>query len=385
MFCRSKRVIERESGFSLIEVVLVVLIMGILSAIAAQKWSGALEQSRFEATTGEMDLLAHAITGNPNLVANGLRSDFGYVGDVGALPPNLDALVSNPGGYATWNGPYIQSDFTQNPNDYKQDAWGATYAYSGGVAITSNGSGSAVTKQFASAASDLTNNSVQGSITDGLDNPPGDSASSVSVRITYPNGTGTITTSTIYPNSGGSYSFSTALPIGNHTVTAIYHADTLTRYASVLPKSAAYVNFRFPGDLWSGSPSPPAGGSGLEYVAGSASQTGLGQHVSFQIVNNSGSAISVTSIALTYSSSPNIYYGMIVIGTTTVFNSSTPRGGSGDVQTFAAVNIADGETVTIQINNFKQCATGGCASGNAIGVAFTANFSNGSSVNFTVP
>lgn len=385
MSCRSKRVIGDESGFSLVEVVLVVLIMGILSAIAAQKWSGALEQSRFEATRGEMDKLADAITGNPNLVANGLRADFGYVGDVGALPPNLDALVSNPGGYATWDGPYIQNDFTQNPNDYKQDAWGAAYAYAGGVTITSNGSGSAVTKQFAGAASDLINNSVQGSITDGLDNPPGDSATSVNVKITYPNGTGTTTTSTVNPNSGGSYSFAATMPIGNQTVTAIYQADTLTRYVSVLPKSTAYVNFRFPGDLWGTSTPPGGGGSGLEYVVGSASQTGLGQNVSFQVTNNSGATISITSIAATYSSTPVIYYGTVIIGTTTVFNSSTPRGGSGDVQTFAGINILDAETVTIQFNNFKQCATGGCASGDATGMAFAINFSDGSSINFTVP
>jgi general secretion pathway protein G len=380
--CRSKRIVGSERGFSLIEVVLVVLIMGILSAIAAQKWSGAMEQSRFEATRGEMENLAEAITGNPELIANGIRTDFGYVGDVGALPPNLDALVTNPGGYATWGGPYVQNDFTQNPNDYKQDAWGATYAYTGGVSITSNGSGSAVTKQFAGAASDLTSNSVQGSVTDGLDNPPGDSSSSVSVRITYPNGSGTTTTSTVNPNTGGSYSFAANIPIGNHPVTAIYKTDTVKRYVSVLPESTAFVDFRFPGDLWSGS-SSGGGGGGLQYVSGSAASQNSGKDFSFNVTNLTGSSISITSITATYA--PAIYYKTIRIAGNTVFDSDIPRGGNGQTKSFSNIDISNGATIAIDYQSFKQCETGGCGNGDVTGVAFTIDFSDGSSVSFTVP
>lgn len=234
----------------MIEVVLVVLIMGILTAVAAQKWGGALEQSRFDATRAEMDQIASAIAGNPALVANGMRSDFGYVGDVGGLPPNLDALVTNPGDYITWDGPYLQNDFTQNPNDFKQDAWGIEYSYTGGVAISSTGSGSTVTKTFASAGSDLTANTIAGSVTDGLDNAPGDSAASVSIEVTYPDGAGAMAHAVIQPGAGGSFTFTNMIPIGNHVINAIYQTDTLSRYVSVLPKSTAYVNFRFPGDLW---------------------------------------------------------------------------------------------------------------------------------------
>ena len=65
-----------------------------------------------EMRTGRLDAdrLAHAVAGDPDLVAGGTRSDFGYVGDIGALPSDWDDLVTNPG-YSTWNGPYVQDEF----------------------------------------------------------------------------------------------------------------------------------------------------------------------------------------------------------------------------------------------------------------------------------
>jgi general secretion pathway protein G len=380
---RSEAPGRRERGFSLIEVVLVVLIMGILTSIAAQKWSGALEQSRFEATRAEMDRLAQAIVGNPDLTANGMRTSFGYVGDVGALPANLDALVSNPG-LGTWKGPYIQNDFTQNPNDFKQDAWGTAYAYTGGVSITSNGSGAAVTKQFAGALSDLTSNSVSGSVSDGLDNPPGDSASAVTLRITYPNGTGGTASPTTHPSAGGSYSFAGSVPVGNHAVTAIYHSDTVVRYVSVLPKASTYVNFRLPGDLWSaGGGGGGGGGSGLAYVAGSAISYNSGKDFSFDVRNESGSTIAVTGIDATFAGA--YYYEQIIFNGSTVFDSPSPRGSSGETRTFASQNVNAGQTITIRYNTFKLCVSGGCSNGDTRGASFTIDFSDGSSATFTVP
>jgi len=240
-----------ERGFSLIEVVLVVLIMGILASVAAQKWGGAIEQSRFEATRSEMQALRTAIVGNADLMSNGMRSDFGYVGDVGGLPPNLDALMTNPGGYATWNGPYVRNDFTQHAAGFKEDAWGVAYAYDGGVTISSTGSGSMLSVELASSTADLMANSVAGSITDALGSPPGAAAAQVEVTLTYPDGHGGVRDTTVTPNPGGSFTFSEIVPIGNHALTVICDDVTLTRYVSVLPGSTAYVDLRVPGNTWS--------------------------------------------------------------------------------------------------------------------------------------
>ena len=176
------------------------------------------------------------------------------MGDVGALPPSLDALVTNPGGYATWSGPYIQTSFTEIVDDYKKDAWGDSYAFTGGVIISSNGGGSPITKQFAQNVSDLTSNTVTGNVYDGLGYPPGDSASSVTVTIYYPDGSGNTTSSSTNPSVAGVFSFASSIPIGNHLIRAFYSAsnDTTSRYISFTPGSDAYCELRFAGGIWSG-------------------------------------------------------------------------------------------------------------------------------------
>jgi hypothetical protein len=353
--------------------------------VAAQKFTGIVEQSRFDATTEEMERIGEAIVGNQALTSGGVRSDFGYMGDIGALPPNLDALVANPGGYSTWDGPYLQNDFQQNPNDYKEDSWGTGYTYSGGVTLTSNGSGSAITKQFASTSAALTSNLVQGAVTDGLNNPPGDSASSVDISIRYPDGLGSVTTATVNPASGGNFSFGSVIPVGNHEISAMYQSDTIVRYVSVLPASTAIVNFRLPGDLWTpaGGGGGGGGGSGLTFVTGSAADQNSGKDMTVDVENSSGSDISITSVQATYA--PAIYYKTVTIGGTTVFDDDNPRGASGETKTFAAIVITNGSTVAVTYALFKQCVSGGCNNGDTRGVAFTIDFSDGSSISFTVP
>ncbi|MEA2031894.1 MAG: type II secretion system protein, partial [candidate division Zixibacteria bacterium] len=92
---------------------LVIIIIGILSTVALRSVNTITDTAKIEETKQELEALSFAIAGNPDIQNNGIRTDFGYVGDVGSLPPNLDALFSNPGSYATWNGPYIGNRFTQ--------------------------------------------------------------------------------------------------------------------------------------------------------------------------------------------------------------------------------------------------------------------------------
>ena len=249
MMCRYK-----EKAFTLIELVLIIVIIGIVATIAMKSMQPAIDRSRFESTTREMESLAQAIIGDPNQVQDGIRTDFGYVGDIGALPPNLDALTANPGGFSTWDGPYIQSDFVENADDYKKDAWGNLYTYIGGVTISSSGGGSPITRQFAQNVSDLTSNTVNGTVYDGLGSSPGDSALSVIVTIYYPDGGGNTTSLSTNPSSASAFSFSNSIPVGNHLVRAVYSAtnDTTSRYISVTPGADAYCELRFAGGIWSG-------------------------------------------------------------------------------------------------------------------------------------
>lgn len=374
----------KEEGFTLIEVLLVVIIIGIMAAVAFKSMGVALDNSRWDATTQEMEKLTWAIAGNPDLFANGIRADFGYVGDVGSLPPNLDALVANPGGYATWKGPYIQTDFTQNPNDYKTDAWGNLYTYAAGVTITSSGSGgNTITKKFANVNADLTSNTVQGIVTDGQGNSPGSSASNVSIRLTYPNGSGGTTTATTNPNASGNYSFANIIPQGIRTVTAIYTPtnDTLVRNAVVLPKSTTLVDFKFRGSLWA------SGGGSLVYVSGSALATdNNNRDVSFQVRNNGSSSVTITSLTATYTTSPTSYYEGIIWAGTTVASQTNPRFASGQSVNFSSSQtISAGATVTIRLDNFKQCQSGNCSDQDMQNKTLTVIFSDGSTITFTTP
>jgi hypothetical protein len=72
----------------------------------------------------------------------------------------------------------------------------------------------------------------------------------VFVRLIYPDGAGSLTTATMQPSAGGNFAFTGSVPVGNHTVTALYHGDTLARYVSVLPRSTAIINIRLPGERW---------------------------------------------------------------------------------------------------------------------------------------
>ncbi len=245
-------------GFTLIEVILVVVIAGILSTVALRSGGMIADTARIEETKQELNALAFAIVGNPELENNGVRSDFGYVGDIGALPPDLDALVQNPGGYSTWNGPYIKQRFSQITDDHKIDAFGREYSYEAGVTITSlgtttggGGCGGPVTtgeivKKLANTVSDLTVNQVSGNVYDLDGSPPGvDYKDSVMVRLTIPNGSGATQTRTITPGKDGYFAFDT-VPVGVHDVEIIYtpNNDTLRRFITVLPDSRPHTEYR---------------------------------------------------------------------------------------------------------------------------------------------
>lgn len=374
-------------GFTLIEILMAIVIIGILATVAMRSLEGSVERSRVQQTQEEIDQLITAITGNPDLYANGLRSDFGYVGDVGAVPSSLDNLITNPG-LGTWNGPYITGQFAQDTQGFKKDAWGNTYTFTNGITIASTGGGSTpMTKSAAAVASELTSNTVSGTVTDAAGNPPGDSSVAVNVTITYPDGAGSTTTSTVSPGSGGAFSFS-GIPIGNHRIDGVYRAtdDTVTAFVSVLPKVGATVSLRLPGAPFAASGVGGGGGGGtgtgtIEYVSGTAETTG-GQknNISFDVTNTGTADINVEWLQAVYT--PTAYFQVIKWNSAAVFNEGSPRAGSGDTCPFATPQaIAAGETLTVELNKFYGQPTGG-SSYDMTNTDFTVMFSDGSAIAF---
>jgi len=225
----------------------VIVVLGIVAAVAMQSMTASVEDVRRVETEQEMEMLAAAIVGDASLRMAGTRADFGYVGDVGAFPPNLQALYQNPGGYTTWNGPYIPPGFIQDADGFGIDGWGEAYAYSGGITITSNGGGSALTKKIADASSDYLLNRFNGSIRDAADSVPGVAyMDSVDIEIAIPNGSGGTLTKSYAPDSGGTFTLD-SLPVGTHPLCFVFTpaADTLLRYLTILPRHKSGKDFRF--------------------------------------------------------------------------------------------------------------------------------------------
>ncbi len=243
-----------EKGYSLIELVVVIVIIGILATITFRSMSGTTSVARVEQTTRQLERIAQAIAGDPNLVSGGVRANYGYIGDVGGLPPNLDALVANPGGYTTWKGPYIQDELTPDVSNtrFKLDGWGQAISYSGGATVSSSGGGSSITRSIAPTVNALLRNQVTVSITDLAGVPPGTIyKDSVRALFDIPNGAGGVTTRVKFPSRDGFLIYD-SIPIGQHLLRIVYtpNNDTLRRQVHVDPSTVVPVEVQLFRKVW---------------------------------------------------------------------------------------------------------------------------------------
>src|SRR5438034_8118127 len=84
------------SGFTLVELLLVLVILGILAAIVIPKFSGRTEQAKEQAATTQISTFRTAL--------DAFEVDNGY------YPKSLVDLISAPRDAQNWRGPYWQSD-----------------------------------------------------------------------------------------------------------------------------------------------------------------------------------------------------------------------------------------------------------------------------------
>ena len=102
---------SKPAGFTLLELLVVVAIIGILVAYVAPRYFQQIGKSERTAALGQIDALRKAVDA--------------YWLDMGSFPTNeqgLDALVIKPDGDSKWNGPYLQKHVPPDP-------WGHPYEY----------------------------------------------------------------------------------------------------------------------------------------------------------------------------------------------------------------------------------------------------------------
>lgn len=104
---------DRQSGFTLTELLVVLVIMGLLVGLVGPRVVGYLSSSKTDVAKIQIEKLRTAVEL--------------YVLDVGALPSTdqgLKALVTAPSGVDGWNGPYLRE------GGVPEDPWGTAYLYS---------------------------------------------------------------------------------------------------------------------------------------------------------------------------------------------------------------------------------------------------------------
>lgn len=98
----------KTKAFTLIELMLVVIIIGILSAMVIPRLTGRSEEARKSAAKADIE---------SNLA---LALDM-YEMDSGSYPSSLDALRTKSTEAGNWKGPYIKKK--------PADPWGRNYVY----------------------------------------------------------------------------------------------------------------------------------------------------------------------------------------------------------------------------------------------------------------
>lgn len=99
---------NNRKGFTLVELMLVVIIIGILVAMVMPRMAGRTEQARVAAARADID-------------ANLSTALDMYEADNGKYPDSLDSLFENKESAPHWKGPYLK----KRP----LDPWGNAYIY----------------------------------------------------------------------------------------------------------------------------------------------------------------------------------------------------------------------------------------------------------------
>lgn len=154
---------KKENGFTLVELMVVVLIIGVTAKITLMATSEIVYKNRYELTQKRLDVIRKAIVGRHSSYINGQPNFSGFIADTGRLPTSIRELLQKQGSCSIttgnnniseaqcdfgggtwvsttwsdspvsisdsnltmgWNGPYIEYNGNPDENNTFMDGWG---------------------------------------------------------------------------------------------------------------------------------------------------------------------------------------------------------------------------------------------------------------------
>ncbi|MCT7313302.1 type II secretion system major pseudopilin GspG [Ralstonia sp. CHL-2022] len=101
----------RQNGFTLLELLVVVVIIGLLASYVGPKYFSQIGKSEVTVARSQIEAFERAL--------DSFRLD---VGRYPTSEEGLDALLHRPANANGWNGPYLKKDVPPDP-------WGRPYTY----------------------------------------------------------------------------------------------------------------------------------------------------------------------------------------------------------------------------------------------------------------
>ncbi len=102
---------NRAAGFTLIELMIVLFILGLLAALVAPRLMGRVGKAKIKSAQAQIQMMSTAL-------------DLFHL-DVGRYPnedEGLKVLYQNPDNLSSWSGPYLDKQVPKDP-------WGRDYVY----------------------------------------------------------------------------------------------------------------------------------------------------------------------------------------------------------------------------------------------------------------